>query len=428
MPFTSAMIPSLDNATRLEPTPIPNWVVNASQLWDHRRLLARVGGIALVLSALVAFTLPKQYESSARLMPPDSAGSGSAILAALVGRSAGGTSSLGSLASSLLGGRSTSVLFIELLHSRSIADRLIDRFDLQRVYRRRYRIDTVKFLARRTSIVNDAKSGVVTLTFTDTDPERARAIAQAYVEELNSIVTRANTSSARREREFIEQRLVSVQAELQDAQQALSKFSSTTTTLDIKAQTQAMVDAASKLEGERISGESELASLQQIYGDDNVRVRAARARIAGLQHELEKMSGSSADAPPDPSADANPYPSIRQLPRLAVPYANLYRRVRIQETVYELLSQQYEMARIEEAKDTPVVGVIDAPLVAEKKSSPPRLLLMLILTGIALGITAAFILLRQAWRRVDAGDPRKLLARRIAGALGMRPVHSEGAR
>ena len=210
MPFTSAMIPSLDNATRLEPTPIPNWVVNASQLWDHRRLLARVGGIALVLSALVAFTLPKQYESSARLMPPDSAGSGSAILAALVGRSAGGTSSLGSLASSLLGGRSSSVLFIELLHSRSIADRLIDRFDLQRVYRRRYRIDTVKFLARRTSIVNDAKSGVVTLTFTDTDPERARAIAQAYVEELNSIVTRANTSSARREREFIEQRLVSV--------------------------------------------------------------------------------------------------------------------------------------------------------------------------------------------------------------------------
>ena len=405
-----------------------NWAVNAGQLWEYRGLLARVAVIALSLSAIIAFTLPKQYESTARLMPPDSAGASSAMFAALLGRSAGAMGSLGSLAGSLLGTRSSSVLFIDLLHSRSIADHLIDRFDLQHVYRKRYRIDTAKFLARRTSIVEDKKSGVVSITFADTDPERARAIAQAYIDELNSIVTRANTSSARREREFIEQRLVSVQSELQDAQKALSEFSSINTTLDIKEQTRAMVDAASKLQGEKIVGESELASLEQIYGDDNVRVRAARARIAGLQQELQKLSGSGEDLAPSASESANPYPSIRQLPRLAVPYANLYRRVRIQETVYELLSQQYEMARIEEAKDTPVVSVIDAPQVAEKKSFPPRLLLIFILTAATLGIASAFILLRQAWRQVDANDSRKLLAQQITGTFRTWLARQEAAR
>jgi uncharacterized protein involved in exopolysaccharide biosynthesis len=415
-------------ATSVENRSAANWVVNAGQLWEYRRLLARAGVIAFFLSAIIAFTLPKQYESTARLMPPDSAGPSSAMLAALLGRSAGAMGSLGSLAGNLLGTRSSSVLFIDLLHSRSIADHLIDRFDLQHVYRKRYRIDTAKFLVRRTSIVEDKKSGVVTITFADTDPERARAIAQAYIEELNSIVTRANTSSARREREFIEQRLVSVQSELQDAQKALSEFSSINTTLDIKEQTHAMVDAASKLQGEKIVGESELASLEQIYGDDNVRVRAARARIAGLQQELQKLSGSSADLPPSANDNANPYPSIRQLPRLAVPYANLYRRVRIQETVYELLSQQYEMARIEEAKDTPIVSVIDAPQVAEKKSFPPRLLVILILTAAALGIASAFILLREAWRQVDASDSRKLLAKRIAGTVRTEFARKQAAR
>ena len=97
------------------------------------------------------------------------------------------------------------------------------------------------------------------------------------------------------------------------------------------------------------------------------------------------MSGSASPEGSNQSGEASSelYPSLRQLPRLAVPYADLYRRVRIQETVFELLSQQYEMARIEEAKDTPVVAVIDQPLVAEKKSFPPRTLVTLLLTMLA---------------------------------------------
>jgi len=406
----------------------PNWAVNVGCLLDSRVLLGRVALAAFVLSAALAFVTPKSYESTARIMPPDNSGSGTAMLAALAARSTGGLGGLGSIAGSLLGGRSSSVLFVEMLESRSVADNIIDRFHLQEVYHKRYRIDTVKSLAKKISIVEDKKSGVITLTVTDHDPERARAMAQAYLDELNSIVTRANTSSARREREFIEKRLVGVSNELQDAQIALSAFSSTNTTLDIKEQTHAMVDAASRLEAQRIVAESELASLTQIYGDDNVRVRAARARVADLQRELQKMSGSATDTGSSEGEAGATYPSLRQIPHLAVPYANLYRRVRIEEAVYELLSQQYEMARIAEAKDTPVVSVIDSPLRPEKKSFPPRLLLTIALTGAATLAAAAYILIRAWWRELGSDDPRVEIAERIVAIWKRQREAGEGAR
>jgi capsule polysaccharide export protein KpsE/RkpR len=336
------------------------------------------------------------------------------MLAALAGHSLGGLGGVGNLAG-LLGGRTSSALFIDLLHSRTISDHIIDRFNLQHVYRKRYRIDTVKYLARHTTVVDDKKSGVITVTFSDHDPRRAQAITQAYLDELNSLVTHANTSSARREREFIEKRLVNVQAELQAAERALGQFSSNNVTFDIKEQTHAMVDAAAKLQGELIVGQSELDSLQQIYGEGNVRVRAARARIGVLKSELTKMSGSPSDESSGDSSEL--YPSLRQIPKLAVPYADLYRRVRIQETVFELLSQQYEMSRIEEAKDTPVVAVFDQPLVAEKKSFPPRLLIILIVTVFAVMTTSFYIVLSAMWQQVSPGDPRKILAHEISGNL-----------
>jgi uncharacterized protein involved in exopolysaccharide biosynthesis len=419
------------------PVAQPNWVTNATLLWWHRRLLARIAIISLIISALIAFTIPKRYESMARLMPPDQPSSGTAMLAAIAGRSLGGLGSFGNLAGSLLGGRTSGALFIDLLRSRTISEQIIDRFDLQNTYHKRYRIDTVKYLARHTTIVEDKKSGVITLTYADTDPQRARAIAQAYLDDLNSIVTRSNTSSARREREFIEKRLVSVQTELQDAEKALSGFSSVHTMLDVKEQTHAMVDAAAKLQAELIVGQSELDSLNQIYGPENVRVRAAQARIASLHRELTKLSGSSAATPDETSTnpgqdDGSLYPSLRQLPRLAVPYTDLYRRVRIQETVFELLSQQYEMARVQEAKDTPVVSVIDPPLVAEKKSFPPRLLAMLLLTAASMVITSIFILVRYFWQQVSATDPRKLLTQQIISSfsthLKLFPRQSRGVR
>ncbi len=342
----------------------PSWVENASLFWDYRHIFLRVAGIVFVLSLMVVLLLPKEFESSARIMPPESGSTSAAMLAALVGKgsSAGSASGLAGLAGSLLGAKNNGAMFIALLHSGTVSGHLIDRFNLQRVYRKRYRETTAKRLAHLTKITEDTKSGVITIVVTDEKRERARDLTQAYLDELNSLVARVNTSSAHREREFIEQRLNTVQIELQRAQLELSDYSSKNTTIDIKEQTRATVETGAKLEGQLIASESELDSLLQIYGDQNIRVRAAQARNAILRRELERANGQGGQPAEEIAADAtHPYPALRQLPQLAVQWANLYRNVRIHETVFDLLSEEYETARIEEVKSIPTVSVIDSP-------------------------------------------------------------------
>ena len=407
----------------------PNWFNNAQILWRHRALLFRLAGIALVVNFGLVFLIPKQYESTARIMPPEQSGSEATMFAALAGRALG-SEALGGLAAGLLGSHNSGALFVELLRSGTVTGALIDRFQLQNVYHTRYRVDTAKSLLRRTTIVQDKKSGVITITVRDTDPQRARDLAQTYLDQLNLLVNRTSTSSARRERVFIEHRLQAVQHDLDRAQQAMSDFSSTHTTLDIREQTRATVDAAAKLQAELIVTQGELRSLQQIYGDQNVRVRAAEARLANLKGEIGKLGGSSAelDSESDPAnggsspADPEPasYPPLRQLPRLAVPFANLYRTVRVQENIFELLTQQYEVARIQEAKDIPVVNAIDAPGIPEKKSFPPRKLLTLIMTMMVLAATSAWLLVRTRWQNLDPLDPRRVFGAEILATLNPR--------
>jgi capsule polysaccharide export protein KpsE/RkpR len=393
-----------------------NWVENASLFWDFRRVFARVAGIVFVLSVLVAILLPKEYVSGARIMPPEQGGNTAAMLAALVGKSSAG--GLAGLAGSLLGAKNNGALFVALLHSGTVSGHLMDRFGLQRVYHKRYREDTAKRLGRLTKITEDPKSGVITIAVTDETRERARDLAQGYLDELNNLVAKVNTSSAHREREFIEQRLNTVQAELQRAQLELSDFSSKNTTIDIKEQTRATVDAGAKLEGQLIAGQSELDSLRQIYGDQNVRVRAAEARNAILQRELQRANGQSTPDPDGKDVDAShPYPALRRLPELGVRWANLYRNVRIHETVFDLLSEEYETARIEEVKSIPTVSVIDVPQLPEKKSGPHRTLIVLIATFLSLVITAAFLLARRSWMEMGSEDARRVLAKRIGMSL-----------
>lgn len=395
-------------------------------------MLTRVTAIALVVSLVVAFTMPKRYKAIARIMPPEQQSSGAMMLAALASR-AGGLGTLGSLAGDLLGGHSSTALFMELLRSGTVSTHLIDRFDLQHLYHRRYRVDAAKHLARLTKITDDKKSGVITLEVQDRSPVRARDLAQGYLDELNKLVNQTTTSTARRERLFIEQRLHFVQQDLEKDQLDLSEFASKNSTIDIKEQTHAMVDAGARVQGELLVAQAGLQSLRQIYGDGNVRVRETEARIASLQHELEKMAGSSAplnETKTDASATnlgarTNPsvlYPELRQLPRLAVPYADLYRRVKVEETVFELLTQQYEMARIQEAKDIPVVSVIDPPGVPEKKSFPPRLILAALLTILSLVIASMWVLARDSWLKLDARDPRKMLGHEVWSELRERSL------
>ena len=193
---------------------------------------------------------------------------------------------------------------------------MIANFDLRRVYGQRRWVDARKELARQTDISIDRKSGILTIQVTDHDPRRATALAREYVAQLNSVVTQLNTSSASRERVFLEERLGQVKLELESAEKDFSQLASNNAALDIKEQGKAMVESAAILEGQLIAAQTELQGLRQIYTDQNIRVRTTQARIDELRRQIMKMGGETGPRVARPSEEDDIYPSIRKLPLL----------------------------------------------------------------------------------------------------------------
>src|SRR6267142_2742812 len=339
-------------------------------LWGNRKLVSRAVAAGALVSAGLVMLIPVRYEATAQLMPPDGqSGTGMAMLSALAGRAGG----FGGIASDLLGVRNSGALLVGILESRTVQDRLIEKFELGKIYHASKMEDARKVLASQTRVTEDRKSGVITITVTDHDAHRSAAMAEAYVNALNRLVEQVSTSAARRERVFLEERLRAVKQDLDGAAREFSEFASKNTAIDIPAQGKAMVEAAATLQGQLIAAESELRGLETIYTDQNVRVRALRARVAELRRQLGKIGGDSGAAGALLSkSDPSVYPSIRQLPMLGVTYADLYRQTKIEETVFELLTQQYELAKVREAKEIPSVKVLDAAVVPTKVAFPNR--------------------------------------------------------
>lgn len=179
-------------------------VTSLRLLWENRSFLLRVAGLGLVLSTLFAFSIPNRYQSVAHLMPPDNHPSSGLGMAAAA--FAGGLAGLGGFPSELLGLRSTSDLLVGVLGSRTVQDNLIQRFDLKKVYGspRMKMQDARKALANSTVISIDRRNQIITIKVSDKSPQRAAALAQAYVEELNRTLAAVSTSAARRERIFLE--------------------------------------------------------------------------------------------------------------------------------------------------------------------------------------------------------------------------------
>jgi capsule polysaccharide export protein KpsE/RkpR len=407
---TEIEFPSPPTATESQPGKSAAGIQPALQLlWEERRWLFRVAAWTLAISTVVVLLIPNRYQSSVSIMPPDSAGGSGAMLAALASKA---SPELAAMAGSLLGTKGSGALYVDLFRSRSVQDRVVDRLDLQKVYRSRYKQDARKLLNNRTEVTEDRKSGVIALTVEDGSRQRAHDIAQTYVEELNHIVAQVSTSSARRERIFIEQRLTSVKSDLEDAEKQFSAFASKNSALDIKEQTKAMVESAAMLQGQLIVSESELQSLEQIYTSKNARVRSLQARVDELKRQSQKLQGTDASLAPDAPPSDQMYPPIRKLPLLGVEWADLYRRMKIQETVYELLNQQYELARIQEAKEIATVNVIDPANLPERKSWPPRLLIMILLTLMTVAGAVVWVFGSNRIQSLEDADPRRQLAMR----------------
>ncbi|MCU1284834.1 MAG: Tyrosine-protein kinase Wzc [Acidobacteriales bacterium] len=395
-------------------------------LWRQRGFLWRVIWMTAMASTIVALLIPRRYQSTAKLVPGET--SNTSLTASLLSRvsgvgggggTGGASAGMGLDAAGLLGLKTPGAFYVEILHSRTVQERLINKFDLRTHYNKKYYEDTRKKLSRYTDVDEDKKSGVITLSVTDTDKELAAVMVRAYVDEMNRVAAGLNTSAAHREREFLEQRLYTAKQDLDQAVMRMSQFSSKHTIMDVQQQGKAMMEAAAKLQGELIASESELKGLEQIYSDDNIRVLSLRARVRELQAQLTKMIGNYTDpsAAGAESQAAGSYPSIRTLPALGYSYADLYRQAKIQESVFDFLTHQYELARIQEARELPVIRVMDEGNVPEKKVSPSRSLIIALSLLTAFVLACVWVVEKERWNQLPADDSRRLLAGEVEGEL-----------
>lgn len=407
------------------PEPANRIAERLALLWRERRFLWGVAWKTFVAACVVAYLLPVHYEAVAKIVAGDNQGGAAGLLGKVASGagSTGGSGGLGLDPTSVLGLKTPAALYVEIMKSRTVQDRLIDRFDLRRHYWLTGRwwpagyYLTRKKLSGFTDFLEDKRSGVITLTCTDYDKRMAAAIANAYVEELNRLAADLNTSDAHRERIFLEERLKSAKQDLDQASLALSQFSSKNTIMDPQNQGRTMMDAAAEVQGQLIAAEAELKGYEEIYSPENVKIRTTKARIGELRTQLRKMMGSSSGGTPESAAAGAPYPSMRTLPLLGYQYNDLYREAKTQEVVYEFLTQQYEMAKIQEAKELPTVRVMDLAVPPERKSGPIRteVVSLSVLAGLSLG--CLWVIGRNAWELLPIDDPRRALAAEVAGDL-----------
>jgi uncharacterized protein involved in exopolysaccharide biosynthesis len=371
--------------------------------WSQRRTVIKIVLAGIVISFIYAITKPNAYTSRTTLMPPGNSSPFSNLLS-MPGAS---------VSTEALGLESPGELYVAILQSRNVQDGLLTRFNLMQYYRAHFSGDARLALIGATSIDEDVKSGVITVSVIDKSPAMAADLANGYVAELNRVLTEGSTSSARRERIFLEGRLQGVKKDLDEASKALSQFSTKSKTIDIENQAKSMVDSGFKLQGDLIEARGELAALRQIYSEDNARVKSAEARIAELQRQVTQMGGFSATNGSPTEQSKALYPSAAELPTLGLTYTDLERRVKVDGAVWESLTQQYEVARVAEAKEIPTVRVLDVGAVPEKKTAPFRALIMLVGTMLSLVIGCLAVVGLKAWREMDSQNEMKQLVQDV---------------
>lgn len=355
---------STSDPSSLSPS-LRHWLLLVLQ---NARGILRFVSVVTLAALILSFALPVRYQSEARLLPSNSDAGGGKLLKMLGGMAdaavmAGYTGSEG-------GGGADVGRFIGILRSRTVADHIIDQFGLMKVYGTSKREIARLTLQQHTTIIEERKSGQIVLDVTDLNAKRAAEIVQAYINELNTLNARLDTTAAHVEREFLEQRIKEVGAELNTAAEQLSNFSTKNTMIGLGEQQKSMLEGAARVQGELIAARTELSGLEELYSDNNYRVREARARAERLTQELQKLRGGDSGG-----AENASFPSIRELPELGKNYAELYKKTKTLEMTSEMLSRQLEMVKTEEVKELPVIRVLDPPEVAESKTWPPRKLI-----------------------------------------------------
>lgn len=344
-------------------------------LWplaDHWKALLFVPVLIAAIAVGVTFVIAPTFTAQTTILPPQPQQG----LAASTLASFGAVSALGGVAS-----RTPADQYVSLLQSTTIADRMIDEFKLTEVYETKYRSDTRRALAERARMSLGKKDGLISIEVDDELPQRAAAMASRYVDELRRLTGSLALTEAQQRRAFFELKVQQTRAQLAQAEAELqaSGFNGAA----LRAEPRAAADSYARLMSEVTGAEVRLQTLRFTLAETAPEVLQQAATVAALRAQLQRLEATGVSP-------------------VAPGYISKFREFKYQESLLELLSKQYEMARVDESREGALIQVVDAAQVPDKRSRPKRVMTAVFAWGLSLFALVSLIVGRHAWQQALA--------------------------
>ena len=342
------------------------------------RLIMGITAASAIVAVVVSLLLPNYYKAETRILPPSEKGGN--LAAQMMGQAGG----LIALAGGAVGVKSQGELYMAMAKSRTVLDRMVDRFDLMKLYKGNFRQDARAKLLQSLTAREDRKSGIVFLTVEDRDPKRAADMANAFVEEMKSMAGGLAISEAGQRRMFFEDQLRQTKVSLARAEEEVKGFQQRTGMFQVDAQARAIIEGIARLRAGIAAKEVEARVLRTFATAQNPDLQRVEEEIRALRAELEKLETSK-------GSGFDPLMPSGRVPEMGTEYLRKLRQLKYNETLFELLSKQYELAKLDEARDAVVIQVIDRAIPPERKAGPQRALIVMLFAFIALFLSAGVL-------------------------------------
>lgn len=361
----------------------------ATTLGEEKKLIFGLPAVAGAVALVVSLLLTPMFTAKTTLLPPQNGGGSGAAAAALA--QLGGLAGLAGIST----GGTTADTITSMLKSRSAKDEIIDRFKLMARYDTEVRQDVYVKLDALVRVNSEKKSGLITIEVDDEDPAFAADMANGYYEVLRGLMKRVAVTEAQQRRAFFEAQFVKAKQDLSNAEVALKETQERTGLVELKSQAEATIGAVAQLRAEIAQREVQLNAMRTFATAENADYRRVAAELSGLRNELKKLDkgGSGGEAG---------LVSAGSLPTQGLEYVRAFREVKYQEAIFEIMAKQFELAKIDEAKEGGDVQQLDAAVAPERKSKPKRALIVL-LAVLGAGFLAVLLaLMRGAIRNAKA--------------------------
>lgn len=356
----------------------------------RRRFVAIFSLCVALLTVIFVLVVPSSYTATTMVLPPSQ---NSSMSSALLGQ-LGGSSALASVAGASLGIKNPSDMYVSLFLSRTIEDSMVQRFGLIDRYKKKKESDARTAFEKHTTVTLGAKDGLIRITATDRDPKEAADIANGYVEEFKKLSATLAISEASRRRIFFEQQLLEAKENLTTAEEALKQTEQSTGVLQIDSQARSLIESAAGLRAQVVAKEVQLQGMRSYATEDNPDVVTAEQQLAALRAQLAKLSGT------DQNSGTEFIVPKGKVPEAGMEYLRRLRDVKYYETISELIAKQFEIAKLDEARQGAIVQVVDVAVPPDKRSFPKRTITIVLATSIAVFLACGWAIFAEGMQRM----------------------------